>query len=246
MSTRESIGFDRRIDIEWLDAVVQQVAAGVHGSELRSFAFDLMDGVVAGGTKHGTAAQKTVTVLTRTWANVNNEIIELRDRAVGLLPSLSPKERVVLHWALATAGYRFFGDVAASAGRLLHLQGDMNLAQLTRRLREEWGDRSTLNRATQRVIRSMVQWGALADTEARGVYASLPKRVPVSGELAEVLVESLLIHNGKAIPIDQATRHPALFPFDVTLPGHVLRQSPRFEVHRQGLDVDVVGLSGRT
>lgn len=246
MSYRQSIGFDRRVDIEWLDAVAQQVAVGMKRRELRAFAFDLMDGVVAGGTKHGTAAQKTVTVLTRTWANVNPEVVDLRDRAAGLLPSLSPTERVALHWGLATAGYKFFGDVAASTGRLLRLQGDLNLAQLTRRLREAWGDRSTMNRATQRVIRSMVQWGSLADTKDKGVYAPTPNPIAVHGELAEVLIEGLLIHLGTAIPVDQATRHPALFPFDVSLQGHVLRQSPRFEVDRQGLDVDVVRLAEAT
>ena len=122
----------------------------------------------------------------------------------------------------------------------------MNLAQLTRRLREKWGGRSTLNRATQRVIRSMVQWGALADTKAKGMYASIPNRIALGGDLAEVLIEALLIHEGKAISVDQATRHPALFPFDVSLKAHALRRSPRFEVHRQSLDLDVVQLARST
>jgi hypothetical protein len=243
MSPRISIGFDRRIDIEWLDVLAQQVAAGMKGSELRAYAFDMMKGVVAGGTKHGTAAQKTVTVLTRTWANVNPEVTKLRDRALGELPSLSPHERIGLHWAMAMAGYRFFGDVASTSGRLLQLQGDLNLDQVTRRLREAWGERSTMNRATQRVVRSMVQWGALADTQAKGVYIRIPQQISIKGKLSEILIESLLIHEGKALPIDQALRHPALFPFDLDLAPGSLRQSPRFEVHRQGLDEDVVGLT---
>jgi hypothetical protein len=99
MSGRTSIGFDRRVDAEWLDAVAQQVASGVKGSDLRAYTFALLDGVVAGGTKHGTAAQKTVTVLTRTWANVTPEVVGLRDCAAVLLSSLSATERVALHWA---------------------------------------------------------------------------------------------------------------------------------------------------
>jgi len=243
MSGRTSIGFDRRVEAEWLNAIALQVAAGLKGSELRTFAFELMDGVVAGGTKHGTAAQKTVTVLTRTWANVNPEVIGLRDRAVELFPSLPADERMALHWSMALAGYRFFGDVAGLCGRMLELQGDLNLAQVTRRLRESWGERSTMNRATQRVVRSMVQWGGLADTKAKGMYTQIPRKVPVQADIAEVLVEALLIHEGKGIPMDQAVRHSALFPFNLKLQAHHLRQSPRFEVHRQGLDIDVVSLA---
>ena len=242
MSARTSIGFDRRVDAEWLDSVVQQVAAGMKGSELRAYTFNMMKGFVAGGTKHGTAAQKTVTVLTRTWANVNPEVVGLRDRAIGLLPALSPQERIGLHWAMAMAGYRFFGDVASTSGRLLQLQGDLNLDQVTRRLREAWGERSTMNRATRRVVRSMVQWGGLADTESKGVYTQIPNRIPIHGELTQVLLEALLIHESKGIPIDQAIRHPALFPFDLDLRPNSLRKSPRFEVQRQGLDMDVVEL----
>ncbi|MEO1835634.1 MAG: hypothetical protein ABGZ49_09095 [Akkermansiaceae bacterium] len=219
------------------------MAAGMKGSELRAYVFNLMEGVVAGGTKHGTAAQKTVTVLTRTWANVDSEVVGLRDRALGLLSSLSPQERVGLHWAMAIAGYRFFGDVASTTGRLLQLQGDLNLAQITRRLREAWGERSTMNRAAQRVVRSMVQWGGLADTDSKGVYTHISKRITIQGELAEVLLEALLIHEGKGIQVDQALCHPALFPFHLKLRGYTLRQSLRFEVHRQGLDVDVVSLA---
>jgi len=243
MSGRTSIGFDRRVKAEWLNAIALQVAAGLKGSELRTFAFELIDGVVAGGTKHGTAAQKTVTVLTRTWANVNPEVVGLRDRAVEILPSIPAAERMALHWSMVLAGYRFFGDVAGVCGRMLELQGDLNLAQVTRRLRESWGERSTMNRAAQRVVRSMVQWGGLADTNSKGMYAQIPKKASVHGDVAEILIEALLIHEGKGLSVDQAVRHSALFPFNLTLQAHHLRQSPRFEIHRQGLDVDVVGLA---
>jgi len=242
MSGRNSIGFDRRVDSEWLDAIAQQVANGMTGADLREYAFDLMEGVVSGGRKHGTAAQKTVTVLTRTWANVNPEVVGLRERAVELLPSLSPQERIGLHWTMAIAGYRFFGDVASTAGRLLQLQGDLNLDQATRRLREAWGERSTMTRATQRVVRSMVQWGALADTDLKGVYRQIPRRIAVPESLACLLAESLLIHEGRGMPVEEVRRHPALFPFELNFTHGALRRSSVFQVDRQGLDEDVVRL----
>lgn len=237
------IRLDRRLDLEWLDAVAAQVAAGHDVAATRAKLFEVLDGKVAGGSKRGTACYKTVSVLSRTWANVPTEMVAFRDHAVKILPSLSPRERLALHWAMILAGYQFFGDVAGNTGRLLSLQGSLTLSQLTRRMRENWGDRSTLNRATQRAVRSMVGWGALVDTGDRGVYSQSSRQVTVLGELALLLIEALLFHAGEVMPIDQVVRHPALFPFDVNLRVHDLRQSPRFEVHRQGLDTDCIKLA---
>jgi hypothetical protein len=211
----------------------------------RAKLFEVLDGKVAGGSNRGTACHKTVGVLSRTWVNVPADLVVFRDHAVKLLSSLSPRERLALHWALLMAGYRFFGDVAGNTGRLLSLQGSLTLSQLTRRMRETWGERSTLNRATQRAVRSMVEWDALADTADKGVYAQSARRVAVHGQLAKLLLEGLLRHAGKALPVDHAICHPAFFPFDVSLGAHELRQSPQFQVHRQGLDVDVLGLASR-
>jgi hypothetical protein len=242
MSPRAGIRLDRRVDLAWLDAVAAQVAAGHDAATTRAILFELLNGKIAGGMKSDGACQKTIRVLMRTWLDVPEELVTYRDRAVKCLPSLSSPERLGLHWAMLLAGYRFFGDVAEHTGRLLSLQGNLTMAQVSRRMRETWGDRSTLNRATQRVVRSMVEWGVLEDTEKKGFYSQISRSVALHGELALVLVEALLLHTGNAIPIQQVIEHPALFPFEMELSIQGLRQSARFEVHRQGLDVDVVGL----
>lgn len=243
MTDRHSIGIDRRIDLEWLDIIGGQVAAGADEPSIRDTVFRLLDGVVAGGNKRGTACHKTVSVLSRTWVNVPPETRSLRDRAAELLPKLTAAQRLGVHWALLTASYPFFGDVATNTGRLLALQGNLTLAQLTRRMREEWGDRSTMTRAVQRVIRSMVQWGALGDSDERGVYVAGKKLTALPATVGELLLEALLMrHDGESVPVDQALRHPGFFPFRLELRAHQLRRSTRFDIHRQGLDVDVVAL----
>lgn len=243
MTERRSIGIDRRVDLEWLDAVAGQVAAGAEEPAIREAIFKLLDGVVTGGNKRGTACHKTMSVLSRTWVNVGPETRLLRDRAARLLPQLTKAQRLGLHWALLTATYPFFADVATNTGRLLALQGNLNLAQLTRRMREEWGDRSTMTRAVQRVIRSMVQWGVLADSDQRGVYVSAKEPIPVPATVGELLLEALLMrHDGESLPVDQALRYPCFFPFRIDRMTSHLRQSVRFVIYRQGNGMDVIML----
>ena len=242
--TAHRIGIDRRLDIEWLDAVAGQVAAGASEPEIRSFLFRLLDGVVAGGKRPGTACHKTVGVLSQAWVNVTPASRSLRDRGAQLLSTVDAEQRVALHWAMLTAAYPFFGDVATNTGRLLALQGNLALAQLTRRMRESWGDRSTMTRAVQRVVRSMVQWDVLADSDTRGIYERSARTIIVRPPVGKLLLEALLLQiEERSLIVEQALRHPSFFPFHVELRVHQLRRSDRFDIHRQGLDVDVVTLA---
>ena len=242
MSDRQIVGFDRRVDLEWLDAVADHVAAGASSGEVRDFTYKLLDGTLSGSTNNS-ARGKTVTVLRHIWSSVPESCEPLRDRAAHLLADAAPDHRIAIHWAMMTATYGFFRAVAEHAGRLLSLQGSFTLVQLTRRMSEDWGDRSTLSRAVQRIVRSMVQWGVLLDSGDKGVYAGTGKALTISDECSELLLEAVLVHlDGGSIPVDQATRHPAFFPFNLGLSAHGLRRSTRFVVHRQGLNMDVVEL----
>ena len=151
---------------------------------------------------------------------------------------------MALHWAMLVASYAFFADIARHTGRLLALQGNVALSQITRRMREAWDDRSTVHRATRRVVRSMVQWHTLSDTQEGGVYVRACPRVVLPEDSAMCLLEGLLRYEGRALVVGQATHHPVLFPFDLELRIGAVRRSSRFEIFRQGVDTDLVWLAG--
>lgn len=242
MTRRSTIGFDRRLDIEWLDAAAAQAADGSSPSEIREYIWNLLEGVVS-GDKSNSARGKTSTVLNHIWGDVPTGAISLRDRAAEQLSTASADERIALHWAMMVATYPIFTDVAASAGKLLILQGNFSLAQLTRRLVRIWGERSTLIRAAQRIIRSMIDWGVLRDTETKGIYERAPGARFVGSDIAILLVEALLIDaEEESLPFDQLVGNSAIFPFEIALNAGDLRNVSSFQVHRQGLDTDFVEL----
>lgn len=244
MNRRGTLGFDRRIDLEWLDAAAAVAATGVSTEQVRAHIWDFLEGLVSGEI-HGSARQKTTTVLHHIWGDVPKQARPLRDRALVELPFCSADERIALHWALLLGTYPLFSDTASGVGRLLMLQGHFTLAHLTRRLVSTWGERSTLARAAQRIVRSMVQWGALRDTGAHGLYEPTPQRRRVGSKVAVLLVEALLLDAEEvAVPLDQLIGHPALFPFDMELNASHVRGASQFRVHRQGLDSDFVELRG--
>ncbi len=239
MSRHETLGFDRKLDLAWLDAAAAAAARGDTTATAREQLFAVLDGVVAGDGPHS-GRGKTITVLTRVWlASANTG---LSKRALHALDEAdSPSDRLAIHWAMCAATHPFFVDVVAVVGRLVRMQGDVSQAQVTRRVAESWGDRSTLHRAVQRVCRSLILWEVLQETEVRGVYRLSPGTRPVRGAAARLLVEGVLVGGrDEATPLTDIVRHPALFPFDLKVTAGELRSAAEFQVERQGIDLDFV------
>jgi hypothetical protein len=241
MQKRKVIGFDRKIEREWLDSVLDRVATTSDVAALRRFVQKLLEphhpGVVARG--------KTATVVMRLWVLIPAEHQTVRDEAIALLPSLPAKDRLWLHWGMALLAYPLFRDTATAIGRLLKLQGDFTMAQLERRLVETWGDRSTLRRAAQRIVRSTVQWSVLTDL-GHGKFAAAERQATSSKELQMWLLEaSHLSETTSELESRQLVSLPTSFPFQITVSLADLRRSQVFTIHRQGLDMDMVALTPR-
>ncbi len=114
---------------------------------------------------------------------------------------------------------------------------------MTRRLVGLWGERSTLQRAGQRIVRSMVQWGVLRDTATRGKYDAALRLRRLGPAVSLLLIEALLLDaHETSLAIEQLAGHPAVFPFDLNVNASQLRAASQFRVHRQGLDSDFVEL----
>ena len=105
---------------------------------------------------------------------------------------------------------------------------------------DSWGDRSTLERTIQHVLRSVRQWGLLREGPDKGSLIAPPRRIPVNDEIGELLFHAILLSQGSGLPLSQLVSHPALFPFDVRLNATTLRQGRYMRVVRQGDQTDFV------
>lgn len=242
MERRSVIGFDRRIDLDWLDAAAASAASHQRASEMRVQLHQLLHDKVRGDGPHS-ARGKTVTVLHHIWGDVPRAATGLRERASRQLADAEPGERLALHWAMMLATYPFFVDLAVAVGRIQALQDEVSLAHLIRRLSAEWGERSTLSRASQRIVRSMVQWKVVEETHTPGLYAPAHLK-KVRPAISMVLVEGLLVGGeDRHLRLGSIPRHPAFFPFQMDVNIVEFSAAPQFNVHREGMDCDVVELN---
>jgi len=231
------IGFDRKVQLDWLDATVAQCQIDRNPDRVLRNVDRLLENEIVGDK----ARRNTLTVLMRIWLKAPADQKGIRDEGLTLATQVAPHERLWLHWGMSLLAYPFFRDVAATVGQLGRLQGVFSHAQVQRRMIEGWGQRTTLERAVQRLLRTFVEWQVLTETALRGQYTMAPTRRTENQDLAFWFFDcALRAHEAEQVPLHELAKLPYAFPFDPTPFVDAIRRSDRFEISRQGLDLDMV------
>ena len=246
MKTKRMIGFDRRIRLEWLDAMISWAAEELPLNNIRAKLYDLLEGHVSGAVKDG-AQRKTFTVLARIWLTVPEELQSLRDDGLILYPKVAAAERMGVHWGMCIASYPFFREVVSQIGRLSKLQEELTLEQIRRRIIEQWGDTERVRRSARHVVQTLRDWEVLVPLERKGTYAGGKPITIQNPDLKSWLAEALILSNNtNMIPMRSLGAHPAFFPFSLSFSSQDIVNNPRLERFRQSLDEDVVMLRGKS
>jgi hypothetical protein len=236
---RKVVGIDRKIKRAWLDKALDRLATTPDEADLRAF----LDRALKDELPGKESRAKSVGIVLRIWSGVPQERLALRDRAVALLPRISGQERIWLHWGMTALAYPFFRDAAEVVGRLLALQDDFTTAQVQARLLTTWGDRATSKEAAQKLLTTLVDWEVLRSAKPRGQFLLARKMTAGTAELQVWLLEALLAASAAdEIEAQQLLRLPESFPFTLSVGVADLRKHEGFNIHRQGLDMDMVAL----
>lgn len=236
---RKVVGFSQKTKRAWLDALLDKLVQTTDEAELRDFLEKYLKDDLPGKESRA----KSAGIVLRIWSGLPPERVSLRDRAVAMLPRISGQERIWLHWGMAALAYPFFRDTAEVVGRLLALQDDFTTAQVQARMLTTWGDRATTREAAQKLLNTLVDWEVLRPTKAKGHFLLSRKMNACIPELQLWLLEALLAASAAdEIEAQQLLRLPESFPFTISVGVADLRRYEGFNIHRQGLDMDMVAI----
>ena len=243
----EALGIKQVIRFDWMQKAANLLLAGLDAKTIRQELHEFL----ADRKGNGTAGERSdqtrtfvVNNLMNIWVSPAPELVPFRDASLEFLRK-NPSMALAAHWGMISAVYPFWFNVARQTGRLLALQDQATQTQIINRLKEQYGDRQTVSRYAQFVIRSFVAWGALKDSEAKGCYE---KAVPVSiaePNLAILMIESALLATPEAkSALGLLLNNPAFFPFQLpVMTGDFASQrSGRIDVIRYGLDDELLKL----
>lgn len=236
---RALVGISQKIRRAWLDAVLDRLATTTNETDLRAFLDEFLQADLPGPESRAKAAG----IVLRIWSGIPPKRSALREQAVAMLPRIAGQERIWLHWGMTALAYPFFRDTAEVIGRLLALQDDFTTAQVQGRMLTTWGDRDTNKEAVQKLITSLVDWDVLRSTKTKGHFLLARKLTASAPELQIWLLEALLgASAADEVEAQQLLRLPEAFPFAIKVGVADLRAHERFNIHRQGLDMDMVAL----
>lgn len=230
------IGFDRFIRLEWVE-VALRVRAGTAG-------LDELNAELAAAGLGKEAQAKTRTKLNALALEPRADLVDFVDRGMrlfggtGLAADVAP-----FAWGAALAAYPYFGRVAEFTGRLTSIQGDCSVAEVHRRMSEVYGDREVTKRATQAVLQTQANWGAIARVEKGKRLVRLAARVLTNQRAVAWLVEAALRYQGWAMAIATLKSTAVLYPFVLDQPlAYVVANSDVLELRSEGPSQQFVAL----
>lgn len=243
----EKLGIKQTIQIDWMDRVVQMLLSGMTEAEIR----EDLDGFLStqkqsGGIgKRGMKTYGIAISILSSWFTKDKELTKFCDKALSIAKTLQPKDWLPLHWAVISASYPFWFNVAKQVGRILNLQDKIAQRQIFDRLKEQYGDRETVARNARYTVRSFVAWNTLRDSEKRGCYEKTDSYIINNTDIAILLYEAALhtIPDGKAA-LGLLTNNPGFFPFQLPkLTGDYIAQNcERIDVVHYGFDDEILKL----
>ena len=245
----DAIGIKQAIRFEWMQKATNLQLAGLGAKTIRQELHEFLSDRKGNGNE-GERSDRTRTFvvdnLMKTWVSPDPVLVSFRDAALAFLRK-HPSMGLAVHWGMISAVYPFWFNVARQTGRLLALQDQVTHTQIINRLKEQYGDRQTVSRCAQYVIRSFVAWGALKDSEAKGCYEKAALVSIPDSNLAILLFESALLATPEAKgALGLLINNPAFFPFQlpVMTGDFVSQRSERIDVVRYGLDDELLKLKG--
>ncbi len=243
----EALGIKQAIRFEWMQKAANLLLAGLDTKTIRQELHEFLANRKGNGSEGERSDQTRTFVvnnLMKIWISPDPELTSFQDASLAFLRE-NPSMALAVHWGMISAVYPFWFNVARQTGRLLALQDQVTQTQIINRLKEQYGDRQTVGRYAQYVIRSFVAWGALKDSEAKGCYE---KAAPVSitdADLAILMFESALLATPEANgALGLLLNNPAFFPFQlpVMTGNFVSQRSDRIDAVRYGLDDELLKL----
>lgn len=221
------IGFDRYVDIDWCRSALDAAATQSSVEVVRDQVATMLPGIES--------QRKTLDVLKRLSTKPFEHLTDFISRGIAIYKRLGQCVVLPLVWGASIASYPFFGKTSETAGRLLALQGDCSIKELQRRMAEQYGDRSGIERAVTRVVQTQTSWQALNRDETSKRVIKRQAVLIDDDELTAWLIEAAVRYAGKPVPVPSLQSLPVLFPFNLTRPlAYVVSNSSNVDLRSEG------------
>ena len=185
--------------------------------------------------------RKTIDVLTHTWIRIPSKDRGLREDAMKFYDEIPPSKKLLLHWGMLLIRFPFFRDTCYYIGLLDSIQKEIPVKKLHQKMIEKWGHRTSMIRALDRVIQSMIEWNVITKSNSF-LYVNEPIEIKETDLLLWFLECLFKAENAQTMTYENLVSSLTKFPFEINLPSYYVKKSKRFEYYIQGTNLETVSL----
>lgn len=134
--------------------------------------------------------------------------------------------------------FPMFGDLVRLVGKMSEYQDELTSAQIKQKVLDEWGERSTVVKGSEKMLASLNAIGVIRRVKV-GRYVVEPA-VPVDEGLSLYLLHADMLANPSSYQTyGELLRLPELFPFKLSVSKEGLLEDDRFMVGNFGREFTV-------
>lgn len=232
------VGFLKPVKLEWLNMTADELKKGnLSSKEIKK----LLKEHVSNFYKSPVTIRKSVSVLLKTWVDVDERTKFVRDFALDLYERANAEEKIALHYGLMMLSFPIFNDIIYLIGKSLYLDEKFKLENIRRKIFEKWGERQTILYSINNIIFSLKEWGLII-SEGKGLYTSGKKiYISTSSIKCFLILCYLKASNRSYLDFAEIDKLYSLFPFAFDLNLNEITSSKMLSINRIGTNI-VVGV----
>lgn len=229
----KAIGLSRNIKIQWLNKATDLLGENLPETEYKQALNEYLSFEISSATN----LRKTREILMNIWFYEDDEINEIRKVGLSLINEF-PDFSMPLHWCMMLVVYPVFADICKLIGRISDFQDEITLAQIKKKLFDEWGERTTLFHSTDKIIATMKEMGALS-CKKPGKYHISKLAVNNDKIVNYMLMISMKVGGKSYYTFSDLTNMGILFPFEYHVNKEQLMLDGGFVMNTFGGEITV-------
>lgn len=233
---RKMVGLSRAIKIEWLNKVISLINEGMAPENIKK----ALDDYIGFELSDKTNIQKARNILMNMWVYPFDDEKKncIRNQALKIIRE-DDTYSLVMHWCMLLLTYQVFVDATGMIGKVSSMQNSFSLAWLKDKMFEEWGERTTLYHALDKIMQTLRQIGVVESKN--GIYTV--KHYEINDEATKkIILKTILALKMQAYyEPSEFTMVMQMFPFKYTINPELIFGSQDFEIGNFGGNPVVVG-----
>ena len=227
------VGLSRNLKLQWLNKVVELVSDDLNENEIKEQLNEYLSFEITSLTN----IRKTREILMYIWVYENDYNGRLKEQALALIRNY-PESALEIHWCMMLASYRVFMDMCKLIGKMAEFQDEITLAQLKKKLFDEWGERTTLFHSINKLMATLKSLEAVA-CDKPGKYHIKKHKVNNAKIVAFMVYTMMCVDDRGYYSFAELNSATYLFPFEYRIDKETLIEDDRFVMNNFGGELSI-------